>query len=501
MYVGDYLARRTVYDADAAAVVDVSGAEPVRHSYGSLNLDADRAANWLAREGPGPGDRVGYLGLDRVEAYTLFFACCKLGAVFAPFSWRLHPREVGGLVVRLDPVLTVWESAEPIPPIAEHLEGAGARMVPVAAAAAGWAEASSDPVTNESVTEETTACLLFTGGTTGLPKAAQISHRQIVWNTFNALQADVLPTDTFLNIFPLFHTGGLFSFSVPLLIMGGTVVQPPAFDADRVLGLLEEQEVTVFAAVPTVFQMLTASPRWPDADLSGLRYCLSGGAPMPVPLIEQYADEKGVVFRQGFGMTEFGPDVFSLSAEDSVRKAGSIGKPNYFVDAKVIDPETGDPAPPEAVGELLLRGPSATTGYFGDPEATAAAFDDDGYFHTGDLARIDADGYCFIVDRLKDMYVSGGENVFPAEVEAALHEHPGVALCAVVGVPDERWGEVGAAFVVAVPGTDLDEGSLLGHLRERLAKFKVPQSVSVVDELPMSGAGKILKTVLKEQAT
>ncbi len=259
--------------------------------------------------------------------------------------------------------------------------------------------------------------------------------------------------------------------------------------------------MTVFAGVPTVFQLLTEAGGWDDADLSGLRYCLSGGAPMPVPLIERYAKEKGIVFRQGFGMTEFGPDVFSLSSEDSVRKAGSIGKPNYFVDARVVDPDTGAAAAPGEVGELLLRGPSATSGYFGDPDATTAAFDSDGYFHTGDLARIDEDGYCFIVDRLKDMFVSGGENVFPSEVEAAIHEHPGVAMCAVIGVPDERWGEVGAAFVVASPGADLDAVELEAHLAERLAKFKVPRSVRLVDELPVSGAGKILKNVLREQVS
>ena len=499
MYVGDYLARRCVYDAEAVALVEISGSEPVRHTYGDMDAAANRVAAWLRVRGTGKGDRVAYVGSDRVEAFTMFFACCKLGAAFAPLNWRLHPNEVAGLVARLDPVVIVWEDAGAVPAIVEHLPAD--LLVNIDDAVSGWAGSPSDPISEESVTELTTACLLFTGGTTGIPKAAEISHRQVVWNTMNALMADVLPTDTFLNIFPLFHTGGLFSFSVPLLLLGGTVVQPRSFDADQVLALLQEEQVTVFAAVPTVFQMLTASPAWKDADLSGLRYCLSGGAPMPVPLIERYGEEKGVVFRQGFGLTEFGPDVFSLSSEDAVRKAGSIGKPNFFVDAKVVDPDSGAPAAVGEVGELLLRGPSATTGYFGDPEATAAAFDDDGFFHTGDLARIDDEGYCFIVDRLKDMYVSGGENVYPAEVEAVLHQHPGVAMCAVVGVPDDRWGEAGVAFVVAAPGADLDAALLEAHLRDRLAKFKVPRSVSVVDELPVSGAGKILKNVLKERVS
>lgn len=219
---------------------------------------------------------------------------------------------------------------------------------------------------------------------------------------------------------------------------------------------------------------------------------------MPVPLIERYREEKGVVFRQGFGMTEFGPDVFSLSSADAVRKAGSIGKPNFFVDARIVDPDTLEERGPDEVGELLLRGPGSMTGYFGDPEATAAAYEEGGWFHTGDLARRDAEGYVFIVDRLKDMFVSGGENVFPAEVEAALYDLPGVRLCAVVGVPDERWGEVGVAFVVG--SDDLTEEGVLEHLRGRLARFKVPTAVRFLPELPVSGAGKILKTELEEMA-
>jgi fatty-acyl-CoA synthase len=502
MYVGDYLARRCRYGPEAIALVDAAGPESHRLTFAEMNARADRVAGWLRVRGVSVGERVIYLGHDLADAYDLFFACCKLGAVFAPLNWRLHPREIEGMVTRLGPEVVLWEDAGPISEIVTHLEASGEHpLIPLEEAAAAWVDAPADPVTEESVTEETAACLLFTGGTTGVPKAAQISHRQIVWNTMNALLADVLPTDTFLNIFPLFHTGGLFSFSVPLLILGGTVVQPPVFDADRTLALIESEGVSVFAGVPTIFQMLTTAASWENADLSGLRYCLSGGAPMPVPLIERYASEKGVVFRQGFGLTEFGPDVFSLPSDDAVRKAGSIGKPNFFVDAKVVDPDSGEEATAGEVGELLLRGPSAMTGYYCDSEATAAAFDPDGYFHTGDLARIDEEGYCFIVDRLKDMFVSGGENVFPAEIEAAIHEVSGVAMCAVVGVPDDRWGEVGAAFVVPAPGADLSEEMLLGHLRGRLAKFKVPRSVQLVEELPVSGAGKVVKTALREMAS
>jgi fatty-acyl-CoA synthase len=498
MYVGDYLARRCEYGPDDVALVDVTAEAPARHTYADLNARADRTAHWMQSRGIGLGDRVALLAADGIAAYDLFFACSKLGAVFEPLNRRLHPREVEDLIARTKPGVLVHD--ESVAEITEHLASAASMppLVPLAEAAGEWASGPDTPVTEEAVTESTTACLLFTGGTTGVPKAAEISHRHIVWNTFNALLADVRPTDTFLNIFPLFHSGGLFAFTVPLLIMGGTVVQPISFDADQALRIIEAERVTIFGGVPTVFQMLAAADGWAAADLSGLRYCLSGGAPMPVPLIERYATEKGVVFRQGFGMTEFGPDVFSLSSEDSVRKAGSIGKPNFFVDAKVIDPTTGEDLAAGEVGELLLRGPASMTGYFGDPQATAAAFEAEGWFHTGDMARFDDEGYCFIVDRLKDMYVSGGENVFPAEVEAALYELPGVAMCAVVGVPDERWGETGAAFIVTVDGVTLDESAVLDHLEGRLARFKLPRSIAFLDELPVSGAGKILKDHLRE---
>lgn len=502
MYVGDYLARRCVYQPEAPALVDVTGDEPRRFTYRELNTRADRTASWLRQRGVTVGDRVAFVGYDGLPVYDLFFACCKVGAAFVPLNWRLHPREIAGLLDRTTPAFLIYERAAPMGAIATHLAAVpGAPpLVALDEAEAAWEAAPADPVTEESVTESTTSCLLFTGGTTGEPKAAEISHRHVVWNTLNALLADVLPTDTFLNIFPLFHSGGLFAFTVPLLILGGTVVQPRSFDAGEALRLIEQEGVSVFAGVPTVFQMMASSPEWSGADLSRLRYCLSGGAPMPVPLIERYGSEKGVVFRQGFGMTEFGPDVFSLSSEDAVRKAGSIGKPNFFVDARLVHPETGAALAAGEVGELLLRGPGSMTGYFGDSAATAAAFEPGDWFHTGDLARFDEEGYWFIVDRLKDMYVSGGENVFPAEVEAALYRLPGVAMCAVVGVPDERWGETGAAFVVPASGAALDSAAVLAHLRAGLARYKVPRSVHIVEALPVSGAGKILKSQLREMA-
>ncbi|CAN5732989.1 long-chain fatty acid--CoA ligase [soil metagenome] len=509
MYVGDYLARRCAYTPDAPALVDVFAEPHARYTYRALNARADRLAAWLRAEGVRYGDRVALLAYDGTVHYDVFFACGKLGALHVPLSWRLHARELAAQIAHVEPTLLLHDTAAPIDALVtdlpDALRAAAAqlpRFVPLddcAGLAAGPAQAVSQPVTYDALAVIDTACLLFTGGTTGRPKAAQISHRQIVWNTFNARLADVRESDVFLNIFPLFHAGGLFAFSVPLLILGGTVIQTRRFDAAQVLRTIEAESVTILGGVPTVFHALAAAPEWQAARLDSLRFCMSGGAPMPVPLIQRFQREKGIVFRQGFGMTEFGPGVFSLPAEEAERRAGSIGRPNFFVDARIVDPATHALVPAGGVGELMLRGPSATTGYYRDDAATAALFDAAGFLHTGDMARVDDDGFFYIVDRLKDMYISGGENVYPAEVEAALHEHPAVALCAVIGVRDERWGEVGCAFVTLRAGEHADEAALLAFLDARLARFKVPRSVVFRDTLPLSAAGKILRRALRDE--
>jgi len=356
-----------------------------------------------------------------------------------------------------------------------------------------------DAVTCESLEAEDTAALIFTGGTTGLPRGAQISHRMIAWNTLNTVIHDILPGETTVNLFQMFHTGGMFVYTLPLLIVGGTVVLVRRFDAALVLDLIQQYRADFIGAVPTMYQMLTQAPNWAEADLSSLRFCTSGGAPLPVPLVEQFGREKGVRFKQGFGMTEFGPGIFALAPEDAIRKAGSIGRPNFFVDARIVD-EGNRPLPPNQVGELVLKGPSFCSGYFNLPEAMAEVVDEDGWFHTGDLARCDEEWYFFIVDRKKDMIISGGENVYPVEIEQALYRHPAVHQCAVIGVPDpHHWGEVGKACVVLKPGASASEEELLAFLREQLAAYKVPKSVVFFDALPVSAAGKILKRELRER--
>jgi fatty-acyl-CoA synthase len=244
--------------------------------------------------------------------------------------------------------------------------------------------------------------------------------------------------------------------------------------------------------------MLASAPNWPTADLGSLRFCVSGGAPLPVPLVDQYMLEKHVRFKQGFGMTEFGPGVFALAPEDALRKAGSIGRPNFFIEARIEDND-GEICPPNTVGELLLRGPSCCSGYHSSESGGEPLLDSDGWFHTGDMARCDEDGYYFIVDRKKDMFISGGENVYPAEIESALYQHPAVKMCAVIGVKDAKWGECGVAYIVRRTDTEVSDAELLRYLGDRLARYKVPKRIVFVESMPISAAGKILKRELIRQ--
>jgi fatty-acyl-CoA synthase len=507
MYIGDYLGRRTIYSPDALAIVDTGKTPEIRLTYSQLNDRANRLANALATTaGVGKGDRVAMLALDGVEHLDVLFTCGKLGAIHTALNWRLHWRELQQILAEVTPTVLVYDETfkDSVAPLTQtetsvrhwiHLDGTG---VPGSLNYGDLLDAA--PPTSrvcETLVEEDIAAIVFTGGTTGLPKGAQISHRQIAWNGLNTVIHDLGRGDVYLNVFPMFHVGGLFVYTLPQVLMGGTTVLMKRFDPEQVLRLIERERVTVFAAVPAMYQMLAQTPAWAEADLSSVRFCTSGGAPLPVPLVEQYTHEKNIRFKQGFGMTEFGPGLFALAPEDAIRKAGSIGRPNFYIDARIVD---GDNRPlgPHEVGELVLKGPSIASGYFNNAAAWAEAIDADGWFHTGDLARYDEDWYFTIVDRLKDMFISGGENVYPAEIEAALYRHPAVFQCAVVGVPDPQWGEVGKAFVVLKPEQTATAEELLAHLGDRLARYKIPRHFKFVASLPISAAGKVLRRELRE---
>jgi fatty-acyl-CoA synthase len=514
MYIGDYLGRRALYSPDRLAIVDTGKTPELRLTYRAWNQRVNRLANWLrTAAGVGYRDRVAILAQDGVEHLDLFYACAKLGAIHTALNWRLHWRELLAIGENTTPKVLIY--SDKFKEVAAQLATATANTAAAIACLvhvdgdglpnslnyhALLAAAPDTPVTYDALEAEDIACLLFTGGTTGHPKGAQISHRQLCWNVLNTVIHDVQHADIYLNVFPLFHTGGLFTYLSSQVLFGGVTILMKQFDPAQALHLIERERATIFAAVPTQYQMMTQAPNWAAADLSSLRFCTSGGAPLPVALIEQYTREKGIRFKQGFGMTEYGPGLFALPPEDAIRKAGSIGRPNFFVDVRVVD-EENRPLGPRQPGELILKGPSGCSGYWNDPQASAAVLDADGWFHTGDIVEYDEEWYFTVRDRKKDMFISGGENVYPVEIEQLLYRHPAVLMCAVVGLPDARWGEVGKACVVLRTGQNATEAELLALLRQHLAPYKIPKSITFLDALPLSGMGKILKRDLREKFT
>ena len=511
MHAFDWSARGALYWPERIAIVDHATGQ--RTTYAELDARAERVAAWLRDRGVGYGDRVGALAHNGVEVFDLLFACGKLGAALVPFNWRLTRHELSALIARVAPRV-LFASSEPRGGDAPAIEGRngladtardaarasiGDGAVVEIGASAEYAAILARPlgakVHEERVSAEDPFALLFTGGTTGVPRAVKISHRMAAWNVLATVVHHVRHEDVTAVHTPMFHTGGLFVHALPLLALGGRVVVFRKWDADAMLRCIAKERVTVLFCVPIQFQEMLAIPGFRASDFSSMRMLISGGAPLPLPVQRAFTEAHAVPMTQGFGMTEFGPNAFTLAPEDANARAGSIGRPNAFVEATIVDAD-GRPVAPGETGELCLRGGALFSGYFGDD---APFTDASGWFHTGDLARCD-DGYFHIVGRLKDMFVSGGENVYPLEIENVLYTHPGVAQCAVVGVPDERWGEVGRAFVVAKLGAALDGDALRAFLRERIAGYKVPRKVDVVDALPTSAAGKILKRELQRRA-
>ena len=509
MFIGDWMGRGALYWPEQVAVVDTARGDAGRFTYRAMNARAEALGGWLRDvAGVKQGDRVALVAHNGVEYLDALFACGKVGAIFVPYNWRLHAAELADLVRAIRPrVLLFGDDFRDAVAHAREQAGASLRLVALEAQGLPGADAYADvlahrpdsPVSNDAVSEEDTLCLLFTGGTTGRSKGACVSYRMVAWNTLNTLVHEVRAGDVTVTHTPMFHTGGLLVYTLPLLTVGGTVVIMRRWDPEELLALIPREKVSLFFAVPTQYQQLLDSPRFATTDFSSVRFMTSGGAALPVPLIQAWQAVHAVPFKQGFGMTEFGPGIFSMGPEFAVSKAGSIGRPNYFVSAKLVDDE-GRVVPVGEVGELVLKGPSMCSGYFEDEAATREAIDADGWFHTGDLARQDADGFFTIAGRKKDMFISGGENVYPLELETVLYEHAAVQQCSVVGVPDAKWGEVGRAFVVLKPGEHASEDALLEHLRGRLARFKVPKRVVLVERLPVSAAGKILKRELREAA-
>ena len=464
------------------AIVDRS--RDRRLTYSELDAGAERWASVLRAAGVGAGDRVATLTGNRTEIVALFYGALRVGAILVPLNWRLAPPELGRVIEDARPALMVGESRHrALGEAAVRALGLDVRWIDVDHDAVRLLDEAGDATLEHFRADaDTPAMLLYTSGSTGRPKGAILPHRQIFYNAVATTPGwQIGADDVAIVANPFFHTGGWHVFSTPLWSRGGRVVLFDQFEPASFLDALAEEHVTLAFSVPTQIGMLTASRSW-GRELPRLRFLISGGAPCPGALGDRVR-AAGVAFREGYGLTECGPNCFAITDEEAVRRPGSVGWPSPFLEMRT-ESAPGEP------GELLLRGPQMFGGYFNDAVRTAEAIDAHGWLRTGDLATRDEDGAYRICGRKKDMFISGGENVFPGEVEAALSECTGVAEVVVVGVPDERWGEVGRAFVVRQSGVPLTVEDIVTHARRKLAGYKVPKSVVVLDELPRLGSGK-----------
>jgi len=489
--IGSWPARRARKTPERVAVEH----EDRSWTYGELSGRVLRLAHALRRLGVVRGDRVAYLGPNHPSLLETFFAAGLLGAVFVPLNTRLAGPELAWQVDDAGAAVLV-HAASPVVaelPVAVRVEvGDGYEAL----VSSGQARPIDEPVAADDP-----CIIMYTSGTTGRPKGAVLSHGNITWNSLNVLvDADLAGDEVTLVAAPLFHTAGLNMICLPTLLKGGRVVLESGFDAGRVLGLVERRRVTLMFAVPAMYDAIARHPAWPDADLSSLRTLMCGGAPVPDGTIGTYL-ARGLAFVQGYGMTEASPGVLLLDRSQVRAKAGSAGVPHFFTDVRVVRPDRTE-APPGDKGEVVVSGPNVMLGYWGRPDATAEAFgeatDGERWFRSGDVAVTDEDGYVFVVDRVKDMFISGGENIYPAEVESALSGHPAVLECGVIGVPDEKWGEVGLAVVVLRPGATAGAEDLRAFLAGRIAKYKIPRSYRFADALPRNAVGKLLKNRLRD---
>jgi len=465
-------------------------------TYRELEDRSTSLARALAGSGLSPGSRVATLAENHPEQVVLFFACAKAGLILAPLNWRLTTDELAVQLDLFDPSLLVvssvqWRRFSESPVIAsrmpKHLDTLTADL-----------EGVADDVRLPTVCDDDGLLLIATSGTTGRPKGALLTHANCFWTNLGLdLSMPIDQNDVVLQVLPQYHVGG---WNVqPLLAWwtGATVVLEPTFEPARVLELIARRRITTMMGVPTTYLMLANEPNFEDTDLTSLRTVIVGGAAMPVSLAERWRS-RGVAVAQGYGLTEASPNVCYLAPDAAADHPGSVGRPYAYVELALYDVD-GSVIEGGGRGELWVSGPNVFAGYWQNPLATAAVLHE-GWLNTGDIADRDDDGFYWISGRSKEMFVSGGENVYPVEVERVLTMFDDVAEAAVVGVSHPKWGEVGVAFVVPCRGARVDVAVLMAHCRAHLASFKIPQSVQVVDELPKTHIGKVDKLVLKSRA-
>ncbi len=492
----DWIAHHADVSPNREAIYDVASD---RHfTYAEFDRRIARLALYLGSLGLAAGDRVAVLSHNDSDVFEIQFACQRLGAIFLPLNWRLAVPELEFICNDATPKMLIHGM---------EFAAQAADLARLAGISQTIAIANGGPSAYEDGIAAATGALpprtnllrdiwtiMYTSGTTGRPKGALMTYGMCLYNAVHcAMAVELTQGSKNLVFLPTFHTGGLNVYANPVFHVGGGNVVMREFDPDHFCTLLSDKTIRVTHAlgVPTNFLMMAQAPGFADADFSNL-VCLSvGGAAAPLALIEKFGD-KGLKLQQLWGMTETGPLGLVLSADMALVKLGSSGKPPMYTELRIVNADDSD-TPIGETGELLIRGPNVLPGYWNRPEANREIFTKDGYFRTADAARIDEDGYYYIVDRWKDMFISGGENVYPAEVENVIFQLDGVLENAVVGIPHEKWGEVGRAYVVLKEGANLDGHAIIEHCQTQLARFKVPQQVRMMDELPHNATGKVLK--------
>jgi fatty-acyl-CoA synthase len=498
-YVTDWLDKRAALTPTRIGMWDTSDDSEI--TFVDWNARVNRTANLLRSLGVGVGDVVSAYSGNRAEYVDLFLACGKIGAILHNLNWRLTVHELTGIVEEAEPVVFVYsaEWAERT----SQLEPAMSTVKHVVAfdeprdgerAFSERDTMSSELSDRPDLDIDHPWGIYYTGGTTGLPKGAVVTHGNVTWASLNTISSWGINANHVATWqLPFFHIGGPNVFLLPFIHVGGKFVLCKEFDLEQTFDLIDDGVITHYVGVPTLFQMMQAHPRWETTDFSGLEAIMSGGAPCPMPIKEKFW-AKGVDFKVGYGLTEAPVNNFWLPPQDVRRKPESVGIPLFHIDMKVVRGD-GSECDPDEEGELLIRGPHVIPGYWKKPEETAKTIRD-GWLHTGDVARRDDEGYFTVIGRVKDMYISGGENVYPAEVESVLLDHPAIGEAAVVGIPHEKWGEVGRACIVVKQGADYDEAALLEYLRERLAAYKLPREFVYLNALPKTAIGKIDKKLL-----
>ena len=484
MFELDLLSERARLTPDRVALVEVETG--LRLTYADLDERAGRFADAVAQAGLNPGERLGILALNSIDYLSLFFGAGRAGVIVVPLSTRATPHELRQIADDCDMRAVYYGK--------EFAETVSNWTIPRFPMSDSREVRSGDPKPRLAIRRapESVACLLYTSGTTGRPKGVIIPWRQLIWNGYNTALCWDLRADDVSPVFtPLCHAGGLAAFLIPIFCAGGTVVLHKSFRTTEVWKTIQQEGCTVVLGVPTIWKLLAEAPEFETVDLSRVRWFISGGAPLPVSVIDIY-HKRGVVMKQGYGLTEVGVNCFSMTTEDAVRKPGSIGRPMMFTEARLIDSDGNEVADGE-IGELEFHGPHVSAGYWNNAAATAESYRPGGWFRTGDLAKQDEEGFFYIAGRRKEMFISGGLNVYPAEIESVLLSHPLVRDAAILPVPDPTWGEASVAFVVS----DADETVLSEFLAERLSRYKRPRRYVRVAALPRTPYGKVVKEELR----